>query len=61
MHECKCATRYFSGQEGKKGGRGRWIVVEGHFDKHFTKSARKRDPQGSTLKFFLLNTPKTTF
>ena len=55
MHECKCTTRDFSGQEGKKGGGGRWIVVVGHFDKYFNKSARKRDP---TWKHFEVFSPR---
>ena len=61
MHECKCTTRDFSGQEGKKGGGGRWIVVVGHFDNISTKAQVKETPHGNILKFFLLDTPKTTF
>ena len=41
-------------------GRGSFVKL-GHFDKHFIKKPRKKAPQGKFLKFFLLDTLKTTF
>ena len=37
------------------------FVKLGHFDKHFIKKSRKKAPQAKILKFFLLDTLKTTF
>ena len=40
-----------------------WVgfVKLGHFDKYFVKNSRKKGPTGKILKFFLLDTLKTTF
>ena len=39
----------------------RGFVKLGHFNKHFIKKSRKKAPHGKILKFFLLDTLKTTF
>ena len=45
-------------EQGKEG----VVFVElGHFNKHFIKNTRNRGPAGNILKFFLLDTLKTTF
>ena len=49
MPECRCATKNFSGQ-GRRG-----FVEIAHFDKHFVKSTKKRDPAG---KHFISFSPK---
>ena len=41
-------------------GRGGFVKL-GHSDKHFIRKSRKKAPQGKFLKFFLLDTLKTTF
>ena len=41
-------------------GRGGFMKL-GHFDKHFIKKSRKKVPHGKYLKFFPLDTLKTTF
>ena len=41
-------------------GRGGFVKLR-HFDKHFIKKSRKKVPPGKILKFFLLDTIKTTF
>ena len=41
-------------------GRGGFVKL-GHFDKHFVKNSRKKDPAGKISEFLLLDTLKTTF
>ena len=41
-------------------GRGGFVKLR-HFNKHFTKTSRKKSPKGKLLEFFLLDTFKTTF
>ena len=37
------------------------FVKLGHFEKHFVKNSRKKDPGGKISEFFLLDTLQTTF
>ena len=54
--ECRCGTRNFWGQGGKRGLWNWW-----NFVKISSKTQEKETPQGNILKFSLLDTLKTTF
>ena len=54
------ATSYPGAQPDIFQGRG-GLVKLGHSEKHFVKNSRKKGLAGKTLKFFLLDTVKTTF
>ena len=55
MPECRCATRNFSG----KGGRDLWN--KGISKKISSKTPEKQAPKGKKMRFFHLDTLKTTF
>ena len=58
MPECRCATRYVSGQQGW-GREGVWNW--GNSKKILSKATQKEGMQGNILKFFLPDALKTTF